>query len=163
MTKNGRATPAPVLITTSGRKCRVTFQASQVLRIRLPTCRVVGRNAHTMRSPESSECASDVSNVTQSRSRSRHHGSRVITCARCPPDESANSTRRSPRADSAFGSPNPARRPLRPCSPLPDNTPSPLGADLLHRTIDVTKVSGARRGASVECPHSQVRCRLARD
>ena len=68
MTKKGKATPAPVETTTSGRYRRSTFQESFRFRSMLGMFRVVGWYAHSVSSPARSESASGFSNVTQRRS-----------------------------------------------------------------------------------------------
>src|SRR5437763_4751894 len=93
MRKNGKATPAPVETTTSGRNPRSSFHARAKLRMRLGTFLVVGVKAHATRSFASSDRLSGVENVTHLRSCRSHHGRRLQSWARCPPEEPTSITR----------------------------------------------------------------------
>ena len=55
---------------------------------------MVGWYAQITRSPDRSDVASGLSNVTQTRSNRSHHSLRLYSWVRCPPDEQTSSTTR---------------------------------------------------------------------
>src|SRR5438105_11008237 len=92
--KNGKATPAPLETTTSGRRRRTSRQASARFRKRFGMFRVVGWWAHETSSPSNSERLSGILNVTQDRSCCPHHALSRYSWSRCPPAEETNMTLR---------------------------------------------------------------------
>jgi hypothetical protein len=74
--KNGKATPAPLDTTTSGRWRLRSLHARARLRMRLGTFRVVGWWAQATFSPASIDWLSGSRNVTHSRSCPSHQGFR---------------------------------------------------------------------------------------